>query len=189
MLIVSSNSLKRSLYCGSLAALMSGIALPQASLAQEVTSAPASPQSGSDAPGSDASGSDAPTSNANAAGSVIYSRDVSYGSAIGYRTPGRAHSVETGPSALILSSLAAGLEPISDTESAGIIARSSREIGLIGSQVSLGVGSLADMTGADTSTQSIGSVQGSVVNGAVGQATGAIRNALGSVRGVLGGGQ
>ncbi|GAA4644433.1 hypothetical protein GCM10023115_23930 [Pontixanthobacter gangjinensis] len=179
MLIVSSVSLKRSLYYGSLAALMSGIGLPQASQAQEVTSAPTASKSSTDAP----------TANTNAAGSVIYSRDVSYGSAVDYRTPGREHSVETGPSALILSSLAAGLDPISDTESSGIIARSSREVGLIGSQVSLGVGGFADMSGADSSTQSIGSVQGSVVNGAVGQATGAIHNALGNVRGVLGGGQ
>ncbi len=159
----------QTLSCGSVVAILAGIVLPHSASAQEATAKPAS--------------------ETQAAGRFIYSRDVSYGHAIGPRTPGRKHSVETGPTKTILSALTTGLQPISDTESASIVADSSREVGLIGSHVSLGVNVLTGGAGTDSSATAHGNMQGSIVNGAVSQGTGAIRDALGSVRGILGGGQ
>ena len=150
-------------------AIVAGIAVPPSALAQEATAKTAS--------------------ETRADRRFTYSRDVSYGHAIGPRTPGRTHSVETGPTELILSTLKTGLQPISDTESASIVAGISREAGLIGSHVSLGLDAITGASGTDSSAAALGNMQGSIVNGAVGQATGAIRDALGSVRGILGGGQ
>ncbi len=162
----------QALSCCSAVTIMAGIAVPHSASAQETTATPAKT-----------------VSESRADRRFTYSRDVSYGHAIGPRTPGRTHSVETGPTELILSALTNGLQPISDTESASIVAGSSRQIGLIGSDVSLGLNALTGAPGTDSSTAALGNMQGSVVNGAVGQATGAIRDALGSVRGILGGGQ
>ena len=159
----------KALSCSSAVAIVAALAVPHSALAQEATATPAS--------------------ETRAAGQFIYSRDVSYGHAIGFRTPGRDHSVEPGPTQLILSTLTTGLQPISDTESADIVAGSSRDVGLIGSHVSLGVDALTGGSGTNSSAASLGNMQGSIVNGAVGQASGAIRDALGSVRGILGGGQ
>ncbi len=160
----------RALSRSSAAAILVGVALPHSASAQEATVKPASETQAADR-------------------RFTYSRDVSYGHAIGPRTPGRTHSVETGPTETILSALTTGLQPISDTESASIVADSSRQIGLIGSHVSLGLDALTGAPGNNSSPAALGNMQGSVVNDAVGQGTGAIRDALGSVRGILGGGQ
>lgn len=124
-----------------------------------------------------------------AEGQVIYSRDVPYGSAIGPRTPGREHTVVTGPTNLILHSLATGLEPISDDENAGISANTNSQMGLIGTNVALGMGALSSMGSSSSSASEIGTSQISATGGAIGQATNALQNALGSLRGVLGGGE
>ena len=165
----------RALFCGATVAIMAGIAVPHSAFSQEVTAKPPS-KTGA-------------VSETRADRRLTYSRDVSYGHAIGPRTPGRTHSVETGPTETILSALTTGLQPISDTESASIVADSSRQTGLIGSHVSLGLDALTGAPGNNSSPAALGNMQGSVVNGAVGQGTGAIRDALGSVRGILGGGQ
>ena len=120
------------------------------------------------------------------AGHIIYSRDVSYGSAIGPRTPGRVHTVNAGPTDLILSTLAAGLEPIGDDESASIIAGTNSQTALIGDQVGLGLGAISSMTGAGGSASKLGDIQSTATGGAMSQATGAIGNAMGTVRGILG---
>ena len=159
----------QALSCCLAVAIVAGIAVPPSALAQEATAKTAS--------------------ETRADRRFTYSRDVSYGHAIGPRTPGRTHSVETGPTETILSTLKTGLQPISDTESASIVAGISREAGLIGSHVSLGLDAITGASGTDSSAAALGNMQGSIVNGAVGQATGAIRDALGSVRGILGGGQ
>ena len=122
-------------------------------------------------------------------GRIIYGRDVSYGSAIGPRTPGRAQTVVTGPTNLILDSLAAGLVPTSDDENAGITANTNSHAQLISSNIMLGMGALSSMSGSGSNGSEIGNIQSSATGGAIGQATGALRNALGSLRGVLGGGK
>lgn len=124
------------------------------------------------------------------AGRIIYSRDVSFGSAIGPRTPGRVQTVNAGPTDLIIGSLAIGLKPIGDDESANIIAGANSQTALIGNQIGLGLGALADTTGSGgTATTNLGHIQSSATGGAIGQATGAIRGAMDTLRGTLGGGQ
>ncbi len=139
----------------------------------------------------DAASTSSTTSNAAkpVEGRIIYGRDVPYGSAIGPRTPGQEQTVVTGPTSLILDSLAAGLEPISDDENADIAANTNSQMGLIGSNVTLGMSALSSMSGSGSNASEIGNVQSSAMGGAIGQATGALQNALGSLRGVLGGGK
>lgn len=124
------------------------------------------------------------------AGHIIYSRDVSYGSAIGPHAPGRVQTVNAGPTDLIIGSLAIGLKPIGDDESANIIAGANSQTALIGKQIGLGLGALANTTGSGgTATTNLGNIQSSATGGAIGQATGAIRGAMDTLRGTLGGGQ
>lgn len=120
------------------------------------------------------------------AGHIIYSRDVSYGSAIGPRTPGRVHTVNAGPTDLILGSLAIGLKPIGDDESANILAGTNSQTALIGDQIGLGLGAISSMTGSRAGASNIGAIQSTATGGAIGQASGAIGNAMGTVRGILG---
>lgn len=120
-------------------------------------------------------------------GKIIYARDVPYGSAIGPRTPAREHTVTTGPTELILSSMTAGLEPIGDDENAAVIANTNAQTAQVGDQIALGTSALSSMAGSGNSAASVGDIQSSAVGGAVGQATGAIGNAMGTLRSVLGG--
>lgn len=122
-------------------------------------------------------------------GRFIYSRDVPYGSAIGPRTPGQEHSVVTGPTNLLLSTMATGLRPLGDHENASIVAGSNSQVGLIGNRFALGMGALSSVTNSGSATSNNGSIQGSATGGAIGRATGVIRGAMGTLRGVLGGGQ
>ncbi len=140
-------------------------------------------QSGQDSAGPAATSSQAPD------GHIIFSRDVSYGSAIGPRTPGRVNTVNAGPTDLILGSLAIGLEPIGDDENANISAGTNSQIALIDDRIGLGTAALSSMSGSGAATTNIGDIQSSATGGAIGQATGAIRDAMGSLRSVLGGGQ
>lgn len=130
----------------------------------------------------------APSSSAVPDGHIVYSRDVPYGSAIGPRTPGQPHTVNAGPTALILDSLAAGLEPIGDDENASIVAGTSLQTGQVGAHVAQGMSALSSMTGADGSASSLGDIQNSATGSAISRATGAIGSAMGSLRGVLGNG-
>lgn len=129
-----------------------------------------------------------PDAASQAEGHIIYSRHVAYGSAIGPRTPGQAQSVNAGPTVLIVSSLATGLEPISDDESAGILAGTNAQVGSIGGQIAFGMGALVGLTGANGSPDNIGNVQNAATGGAINQATGAINGAMGTLRGALNGG-
>jgi len=122
-------------------------------------------------------------------GHIIYSREVTFGSVTGTRTPGRANTVNAGPTDLILGSLAAGLEPIGDDETANINADTDSQIALIGDRIGLGMSALSSMSGSGAAATNIGGIQNSATGGAIGQATGAIRDAMGSLRGVLGNGQ
>lgn len=143
----------------------------------------AAQQTGQDSAGSAVSSSQTPD------GHIIFSRDVSYGSAIGPRTPGRANTVNAGPTDLILGSLATGLQPIGDDETANITAGTNSQITLIGDRIGLGMSALSSMSGSGAAPTNIGDIQNSATGGAIGQATGAIRDAMGSLRSVLGNGQ
>ena len=121
-------------------------------------------------------------------GQVIYSRNVPYGTAIGPRTPGQANTVVTGPTSLILHSVATGLEPITDDENAGIAAATSSQASLIGSHVMNGMSALSNV-GSSGAASTITAGQGSATSGAISQATGALSAAINSLRGVLGTGQ
>lgn len=119
-------------------------------------------------------------------GRVIYSRDVPYGAAIGPRTPAREHSVNTGPTDLILQTVATGLQPMADDENAGVVAGTNSQFGSIDQHIALGMGVLTEKSGSRTH---IGGAQGTATGKTIGQATGAIQNAMNSIRSVLGGGQ
>lgn len=119
-------------------------------------------------------------------GRVIYARDVPYGSAIGPRTPARDHSVNAGPTDLILKTVATGLEPMADNENAGIVAGTNSRFYAMDPHIALGVSVLTEKSG---SPSHIGGVQSSAMGKAVGQATGTIQSAMDSMRSALGGGQ
>ncbi len=140
----------------------------------------AAQQTGQDSPGTPADSSQAP------GGHIIFARDVSFGSAIGPRTPGRVHTVNAGPTDLILASLTSGLEAIGDDESANIIAGTDAQTSLLGGQIGLGLDGLPNMAGSGPAAANIGDIQSTATGRAIGQATGAIGNAMGTVRGVLG---
>lgn len=140
----------------------------------------AAQQTGQDSPAAPADSSQAP------GGHIIFARDVSFGSAIGPRTSGRIHTVNAGPTDLILASLTSGLKAIGDDESANIIAGSDAQTSLLGSQIGLGLDGLPNMAGSGPAASNIGDIQSTAAGRAIGQATGAIGNAMGTVRGVLG---
>jgi hypothetical protein len=119
-------------------------------------------------------------------GRVIYSRDVPYGSAIGPRTPSREHSVNAGPTDLILKTIATGLEPMADDENAGVVAGTNSQFESIDQHIALGMSVLTEKNGSRTH---IGGVQNSATGKAIGQATGAIQSAMDSMRSALGGDQ
>lgn len=119
-------------------------------------------------------------------GRVIYSRDVPYGSAIGPRTPSREHSVNTGPTDLILGTIATGLKPMADDENAGVVAGTNSQFGSIDGHIALGMSVLTEKSGSRTH---IGGVQSSATGKTIGQATGAIQSAMDSMRSALGGNQ
>ncbi len=144
------------------------IAVPTTVFAQEAP--PASQEAG--APAAD--------------GRIIYSRDVSYGSAIGPRTPGREHFVSAGPTDLILASLTSGLEPISDDENANIASGPNAYLGSAGQNVSLSMRVITNMNSAGSATTNLGEIQSSAIGGAIGQVNGVLQGAMGEVRGVLG---
>lgn len=122
-------------------------------------------------------------------GIIIYSRDVSTRSAIGPEVAGRPHSVVTGPTNLILSSIAAGLVPIDDDETAGITAGTNPQGSMVGDHVAIGLGALSHSGAQGDAASNLGDIQSTATGGAISQASGAISNAMGVLRGVLGGGQ
>ena len=119
-------------------------------------------------------------------GHVIYSRDVPYGTAMGPRTPGREHSVNTGPTDLILGTIATGLQPMADDENAGVVASTNFQFGLIERPFANGVNSTSGKVG---SSPNIGGAQSAATGKAIGQVNGAFQNAMNSLRGALGGNQ
>lgn len=127
-----------------------------------------------------------PDPHAAAPGHIIYSRDVPYGSAIGPRTPGHAHTVNAGPTNLILDSIGTGLRPIGDDENASIVAGTNLFVGQTGGRITQGMSALSSMTGAGGSASNVSDVSTSATGGAISRATGAIGGAMGNLRGVLG---
>ena len=153
---------------GRLIAIAACIAVPTTTFAQEAP--PESPEAGSGA----------------ASGQIIYSRDVSYGSAIGPRAPGREHSVTAGPTDLIIASLASGLMPISDDENANIVSGPASYIGSLGQNVSLSMRTITNINNSGPGATNLGDVQSSAIGGVIGQVNGVMQNSMGNVRGVLG---
>lgn len=122
-------------------------------------------------------------------GEIIYSREVSNRTVGMNYTPGRTQTVVAGPTNLILGSVATGLRPISDGENAAISAAISTPVSTVQSSIALGLAAIPSAKSTGLGNVNIGSVQGSVIDGAIGQATGALGSAMGSLRSALGGGQ
>jgi len=119
-------------------------------------------------------------------GHVIYSRDVPYGTAMGPRTPGREHSVNTGPTDLMLDTIATGLQPMADDENAGVVASTNFQFGIIDRHIANGLNSTSGRVG---SSPNIGGAQSAAAGKAIGQVNGAFQNAMNSLRTALGGNQ
>ena len=165
MQLLFHSKISRALLASTATAIVSGLSLAGVALAQD---APVNSDPQTAAPGH-----------------IIYSRDVPYGSAIGPRTPGHAHTVNAGPTTLILDSIGTGLQPIGDDENASIVAGTNFYVGQTGGQVAQGMSALASMTGAGGSASTVSDVHTSSTGGAINRATGAIGSAMGNLNGVL----
>lgn len=159
----------RALYTGIVIVTVTGVGTETMALAQDAAPDPATHADG-----------------ATPEGHIIYSRDVAYGSAIGPRAPGHAHTVNAGPTALILDSLATGLKPIGDDENASIVASTLLQSARNGGHATEGMSALSSMTGAGGSASSVSDIQSTATGGAMNRASGAIGGTLGSLRSVLG---
>ena len=122
------------------------------------------------------------------AGTITYSRDVYYRSAIGPSVPGEAHRVDISPDDIVVGMLAQGLKPLSDSEAAGLTA----PIGSVGASVRgamQGTSAALALSHAERGSD-LGQLSGSSQSGGiVGQAMSVLPSALGSMRAALGGGQ
>lgn len=118
------------------------------------------------------------------AGSIIYAREVHH--SIGApHFPGESHATITAPTATITGSIASGLAPLTDSETARVTASVSAALSY-GGVVDLqpftaepGVSGKAAMLGAESGSLSIGR--------SIDRAMGALTGALGSLSAVTGG--
>lgn len=121
-------------------------------------------------------------------GTIVYSRDVPYRSAIDAGFPGKPERIDTSPDDLVIDSITLGLRPLSDSEAAFVSAplgESSAELGgRIDAHLSAAVSPLGESSFSPERFSS-----GSGLGGAIGRSLGAIPTAMGALRNALGTGQ
>lgn len=119
-------------------------------------------------------------------GEIILSRQVEYRAIGSPNVPGAISTVDVGPDELILSSIGAGLSPITDGEAAEI-ASGPQTGGIINQTLATGLAAIDDTHSAGSFSPSESA--GSSISGTINQALGAIPSAMSALQGALGGDQ